>query len=287
MITLPDEIIPAVSDLTANNILVVADYGVGKSCLLASTGYLLADPEDKLRSIPCMRVTLSNWQDHKDFVKEVSKKPTDKYKGIGLDSLNVSYDHCSAWVMKNVKFNGITLSHPSENPQIAYPRVTNEFITWLREVTYLGYHVVATCHASVSEIKSKTGAIYNRWIPAFTGGAPSSTYSQVLKIFSIIGFMTLEEVVKPPTKITSLSKGKAIVDLRADSRGAADTEEARVINFGQSPHWLSNNKLNGFPDKVVLTDNWKEDWKILTEAWNTGDGHEVTETEVQTAELKI
>lgn len=288
MITLPDPdtAVPAVADLTANNILITGDYGIGKSGLLASTGYLIIDPESKMKSYPLKpaAVTVTTWQDHKDVIKELAKNPG-TYKGIGLDSLNVSYDQCTAWVMKNVKFNGVFLSHPSESPQAAYPRVTNEFITWLREVTYLNYHVVATCHTTIAEITSKNGSKYNRWIPAFTGSSTSSTYASVLKVFSIVGFMTMEEIVKPSTTITPMSKGKAVVDVRVDAT-RLDVKDTRVIHFSQSPNWLANNKLNSFPDKVVLTDNWAEDWDLLKAAWGKGDGHEEGEEEIKTEGLK-
>jgi hypothetical protein len=268
-IILPTEPVPAVQDLTANNILIEADYGMGKSGLLASTGYLLADPEDKLRAYPdILRVSLTNWQDHKDFVRLISTKPAGTYNGIGLDSLNISWDHCLTWVMKNSTFQGSKLTHPSENPQLCYPRITHEFITWLREVTYLGYHVIATCHVNIAEISDRRGNKYNRWVPAFTGGTPTSTYASIPKIFSIIGFMTLEAVEKPSTRMVL---GKAVVDVRSDASRLPSpdgtTKDSLVIRFDKSPNYLTNNKEGGFPDLVVLTDNYRDDWAILKAAW--------------------
>lgn len=282
MITLPKEPVPAIPDLTGNNILFTGDYGIGKSGLLASTDYLLADPEDKLKSYPCRRVVLTNWQDHLEFPKLVAKESPGTFKGIGLDSLNISYDHCLTWVMNTVRFNGVKLTHPSENPQTAYPRVTYEFINWLRSITYLGYHVIATCHVNVSEVRGRDGSSYNRWIPAFTGGSATSTYANVLKVFSIVGFMTMEDVAKPSVKQVM---GKAVVDLRADST-RINTEEKRVIHFDQSPNWLANNKFSGFPDKVVLTEDWKEDWDILVRSWGHGSG-EVVEEAVETTGQQV
>lgn len=276
-ITLPTSPVPAVRDLTANNILICGDFGIGKSGLLASTGYLLADPEDKLRAYECLRVKLSSWQDHLDFSKLIAaQKP--KVPGIGLDSLNVSYSQCSAWTMANVTFQGNRLKHPSENTQIAYPRVTHEFITWLQGITLLGYHVVATCHVNIVEIKTKN-AIRNRWVPAFVGGSAESTYGQVLRVFSVVGFMKLEEVERPAT---ASKMGKTPVpDLRADA-SRIETTEKRVISFKQSDNWLANNKHGAFPDTVELTDNWEEDWSILKAAWGTGSGsHEAVEEEIK------
>lgn len=285
-IVLPTEPLPAIQDLTANNILFCADYGMGKSGLLASTGYLIADPEDKMRAYPdVLRVTLTNWQDHKDFTKQVAAKPPGTFQGIGLDSLNISWDHCLTWVMKNIMFQGNRLTHPSENPQLCYPRITHEFITWLREVTYLGYHVVATCHVNIAEISDRKGNRYNRWVPAFTGGSPTSTYASIPKIFSIIGFMTLENVEKPSTRTVM---GKAVVDVRVDSTRVPDpkssAKDSLIIHFDKSPNWLSNNKEGGFPDIVVLTDNYHDDWPILKAAWGTGERHELAPEPIETAE---
>lgn len=284
MIILPDEVVPAISDLTANNILIYGDYGIGKSGLLASTGYLIANPEseNKIRQYPCLPVQLKNWQDHKDFVTALSKAEEGKYKGVGLDSLNISYDHCLTWVMANIKFNGLKLSHPSENPTTAYPRITMEFINWLREITYLGYHVVATCHSNITEVKSPSGYSFNSYIPSFTGGSATSTYAGVLKVFSVIGFMTMEEVEKPPT---ATKMGKQVVDVRADGSRIL-INEGRVIHFNQSKHWLANNKHGGFPDKVVLTNNWEDDWNILKESWGK-EGHTMVEEVVKTEGLEV
>ena len=290
-ITLPTEPVPAVLDLTANNLLIEGDYGIGKSGLLASTGYLLADPEDKLRAYPdLLRISLKNWQDHKDFVQAVAQKPAGSYNGIGLDSLNISYDHALTWCMKNVKFAGSMLNHPSENPQLAYPRITYEFINWLREVTLLGYHIIATCHTNIVEIRDKKGNLYNRWVPSFTGGSATSTYSSILKVFPLVGFMTMDEVEAPAQVLkpsTRMVMGKSVADTRVDASRIEDakTRMTRVIYFKQDPNWLVNNKFNGFPDRVVLTDRWQEDWELLQSAWGTGDTHEIASEPVETGNV--
>lgn len=276
---LPTEPLPAIPDLTGNNLLVVADYGMGKSGLLASTGYICGDPEDKLKSYPdVLRVTLTSWKDHLDFRDALAKAPG-RYPGIGLDNINVSYDHATTWVMKHVKFAGNFLTHPSENPQLCYPRITHEFITWLRDMTLLKYHVVATCHCNVVEIRDKKGSLYNRWVPAFVGGSARSTYAEVLKTFSIVGFMTLEDVIKPSTRMVM---GKSVADVRTDSSRIepAETELRRVIYFRQDPNWLANNKFGGFPDSVILPTDWREDWNTLREAWGSAETHGVASEEV-------
>jgi hypothetical protein len=292
-ITLPDKPIPAVSDLTGNNILIVGDYGVGKSGLLASTStggsdvplserYILLDPQDKLRAYPdLLRVTVKSWPEHKEFLNLLAKVKPGTYAGIGLDVLNISYDQCLLWCMKNIKFAGSFLSHPSENPQIAYPRVTIEFISWVRDITLLGFHVIASCHVNLAPIRDKKGNAYDRWIPGFVGGSPNSTYSEILKIFPIVGFMAVDSVEKQAISPAAkrLVMGKMVPDTRSDASRLDETEMAHVIYFKQDPLFLANNKFGGFPDRVVLTENWQDDWRLLQEAWGSGDKHEIMDEE--------
>lgn len=281
MITLPNEVVPAVQDITAYHFLIQGDPGIGKSGLLASIpDYLLIDPEDKMRGYPGLKTVLRNWKDHLDLPNVLARAPRDLYAGIGLDSLNVSYDHCTSWIMTNNKFSGVSYSHPGEAPQgQAWNRITAEFLRWLRDITILGYHIVATCHTNITEVKTRNVA-YNRWIPAFPGGSPTSTYFGVIKAFDIVGFMCIEDVVKPPTKQVF---GKTVVDVRADVSDLV-AEESRVIHFDESPYWLANNRGGQLPDTVVLTNRWQDDWRLIVQAWGTGAGvHGLAEEEVETS----
>lgn len=82
--------------------------------------------------------------------------------------------------------------------------------------------------------------------------------------------------------------GKAVVDMRVDSTRIPDpkssTKDSLVIHFDKSPNWLSNNKEGGFPDIVILTDNYHEDWPILKAAWGTGERHELASEPIETSE---
>ena len=82
--------------------------------------------------------------------------------------------------------------------------------------------------------------------------------------------------------------GKSIVDLRFDSTRIpdpkSDAKDSLVIHFNKSPNYLTNNKEGGFPDIVVLTDNYREDWAILKEAWGAGERHELAVEPIETAE---
>lgn len=283
MITLPTEELPAISNITAGNILIYGDYGIGKSGLLASTKYLIANPEaeNKIRQYPCLSIQLNSWQDHLDFTKALGAAEEGQYPGIGLDSLNISYDYCLAYVMSKVRFNGTLLTHPSENPTMCYPRITMEFIAWLRELTILGYHVIATAHSNISEVKVG-GYSYNCFVPAFTGASPTSTYSGVLKVFSTVGYMRMEEAEEKPPTIKKL--GKDAVDIRGDASRIGS--EARVIHFKASKYWLANNKREAFPDKVKLPENWADDWKVLQESWGKR-GHTISKEEITSGGLEV
>jgi len=275
-VILPTEPIPAIKTWEAFDLLIIGDKSIGKSGFLASIpNYLLLDPEDGMDSYPGYKIKLTNWQDHLDVLRLLSDAPKGKYAGVGLDTLNSSYDLCSIAVCKKLK-----VSHPSEVPHGGgWGRVTTEFTNWLTAMRLLGYHIVGTCHSTITEVKILARA-YNRWIPAFVGGGPSSTYAGVLKKFKILGFMTFDEVTKPATRIADPKTGKMVVDVRVDATDV--TVETRVIHFKPSNYWIAGDTSHMLPDKIILSDRWEEDWARFTEAWGTGQGHTLVEEEIQT-----
>lgn len=267
-ITLPSEPTPAVETWEAYPFLIIADKSVGKSGFLASIpDYLLCDPEGGLRGYPGLKVELQTWQDHLELLDKLSKAGRGSYAGLGLDSLNVSYDLCSIFKCQQMK-----VSHPSEVPHgNGWGRITAEFNNWLTQIRLLGYHIVATCHSTIMEV-SISSRQYNRWVPAFVGGGPSSTYQQVLKKFKVIGFMTMEEVVKPPARQVRTDQGgiREQTDVRADVTDLK-ASEGRVIHFAPSSYWIAGDTSHMLPKKVTLSDDWREDWAKVVQAWGTGE----------------
>jgi hypothetical protein len=285
MITLPTESVPATQNITDYNFLIMGDPGIGKSSLLASIpNYLLVDPIFGMKGLPGLKVNLGSWQDHLDLPERLSKIPRGAYAGIGLDTLNISYDICSAYVSKILK-----ISHPSEMAHgTGWTRVTTEYTKWLQSMTLLGYHIVATCHTTIMEVKLNTRT-YNRWIPAFVGGSAQSAYANTLKLFDIKGLMCTELIASPPVRQTVTKEGgvKSTVDTRVDMTDLQFTE-GRVIHFAPSNNWLAGDTSQMLPDKVVLGTDWREDWNLILKAWGSeGRGHTVLDEVVETTGQQV
>ena len=285
MITLPTEPLPATTDITAFNMLLMGDPGIGKSSFLASIpNYLLVDPINGMKGLPGLKVQLQSWNDHLDLPEKLSKIPRGAYAGIGLDLLNISYDICSAYITKILKVN-----HPSELAHgTGWTRVTTEFTKWLQSMTLLGYHIVGTCHTTIMEVRLNTRQ-YNRWIPAFVGGSAQSAYANTLKLFDIKGFMCTEMIAAPPVRQATTKEGgiKSTVDTRVDMSDLQFTEN-RVIHFTPSNNWLAGDTSQMLPNKVVLGTDWREDWNMILKAWGSeGKGMTVLDESVETTGQQV
>jgi hypothetical protein len=285
MIKLPIDIVPAITDWTAYPWLVMGDPGIGKSGLLASIpDYLLVDPELGLQGYPGLKVQLNDWADHLALRDQLVRSKGAGFKGLALDSLNVSYDHASKHVTDELR-----IKHPSDLAHgTGWTRVTTEFINWLRSMKMLGLPIIATCHTSIVEVNVRN-VKYNKWVPAFVGGSPGSTFAHIQKIFDIVGFMTLEEVIAPPTKKTISKSGgvTTTVDIRTDTTDLL-MKETRVIHFAPSTYWTAQDTSGQLPDKVFLTDDWRQDWPLIQAAWGTGDrAHRLAEEPVHTEGLEV
>jgi len=285
-IILPTEPRPAVrQEITDYNFCIMGDPGIGKSRLLASIpNYLLIDPIFGMKGMPGLVVNLQSWADHLELPEKLGRMPKGAYAGIGLDMLNISYDLCSAHICRLLK-----ISHPSELAHgTGWTRVTTEFTKWLQNMTLLGYHLVATCHTTITEVTVGSRQ-YSRWIPAFVGGSAQSAYANTLKLFDIKGFMCMDTIMTPPTKKTVTKEGgvKATVDTRVDVSDLL-VSEARVIHFAPSNSWLAGDTSQMLPKKVILTDDWREDWALIKEAWGTGEGaHQMADQDIETGGQQV
>jgi hypothetical protein len=143
--------------------------------------------------------------------------------------------------------------------------------------------MVATCHSTIMEVNIQSRQ-YNRWIPAFVGGGPTSTYGGVLKKFKVLGFMTMEDVVKPSARQIRTDQGgiREQIDVRVDTTDMV-SKEGRVIHFTPSNYWIAGDASHMLPDKVELSSDWREDWSRILAAWGTGEGaHQLAEADIKT-----
>lgn len=245
--------------------LFMAQQGMGKSSLMASIpGIIILDPDGGCRALPGFILDVKNWSDCLEAKRLLSKpEAIANYSWIGIDLLNLYYDYCSDYICKQ-----LGIKHPSDSDHgKAWSQVTQEFARWIRDMGNLGLPLVATCHINTTEITIKSRK-FNRYIPAFVGGGARSAYQRVLENFDIIGFITFDVKEVEPTKDVRKAVDPDIHTVNLSPQQATEFTETRVIHFQPSQYWEAEDTSRQLPPKVVLPEDWKEDWSTILTAWN-------------------
>lgn len=275
---LPTEERPGITSPEAVPWLIVGPEGVGKTSLLVSQQIwlksqnlkpaLLLDPLAGARAHTVVGVELTSWNDHLEVARELElavKKGEKPYTWIQADLLNVSYDYCYDAILS--QYN---LKAPAESKDMGstWNIITREFVRWVRRLLATGIPLIGTAHVNFVEFKKKGGVSHHRAIPFFVGGGGTSTYSFMMKVFDVIGFMSNETFSIPISTMQTKSSITKSVDLRRDSDMLTE-EDRRVIHFYLSDEWIA--KPGRFlPEKVLLPQDWRKDWGEVMNAWNEG-----------------
>lgn len=255
---------------TAFKWLIMAESGMGKSSFLASIpNILITDPDAGCQALPGYIVQVRNWMDCKDLLKTLQKgENLSTYSWIGIDLLNVIYEFCY-----NSECKRMGVIYPSDldggkGHGKGWAIITKEFIGWLRDMGNLGLPLIGTCHINMVEVEVKARKFYKA-TPSFPGSGATSTYRRIKEAFDIVGYLTFD---------TDMQKVDQQKDLRKEIAPSAqmigltdkqmpELSTTRVIHFQPSQYWDAQDTSRQLPSKVTLSDNWEEDWGIITKEW--------------------
>jgi hypothetical protein len=246
--------------------LFMAQQGMGKSSLLASVpNILIVDPDKGCRALPGYVADVTNWQDCLELVRLLKKdKATERYSWIGIDLLNIIYDYCSEYICTQ-----LGIKHPSDSDHgKAWSRITQDFAHWIRDMGNLGLPIMATCHVNTTEITVK-GRKFTRYIPAFVGGGARSAYQRVLENFDIIGYLAFDITVESPVKDIRQAADPNIHLINVGPAQKIEPTDTRVIHFQPSQYWEGEDTSRQLPAKVVLPEDWSQDWSCILEVWGS------------------
>jgi len=244
---------PTIEPKAYNWLFTGSTDGIGKSSLLASCqDLLILDPDQSCKALPGYILDIPNWRDALEALRTLQKGEF-PYSGIGIDNLNIFYDHLFLDFVKREK-------HPGDANDMGktWNKLTREWITWLRSLraTVPNGYFIATAHTNIIEISIKSQK-FNKYVPAIPGGGPRGAYRQTMELFDITGFITREageEAGKPPK------------DARQEILRLT-TEERIVVHFLPSVYWEAKDNSRQLPFKIELTDNWQEDWNLILNNW--------------------
>jgi len=234
--------------------------GIGKSSLGASIPeILICDPDYSCKALPGFIVNIEDWRQAIDLLKTLQKGFPEKYSGIFLDNLNIFHDLLFADFIKRE-------GHPADKNDMGktWSKLTKEYISWLRDMrrTCPNKLFVASAHSNMIEVKIKN-VPFSRYVPAIPGGGPRGAYRQTMESFDIIGFMNKEtgKTISPPK------------DARADlsTIPISEGKEELVIHFYGSQYYEAKDNSHRLPESVKLTNDWRDDWKMILEAFMKGE----------------
>ena len=252
--------------------------GIGCSSLLASIQHYLdaQTPQEKALYIDCdpsqsmmahsnYRVSPKNWKEFLDYCKLAVASPDFTY--ICIDHLHAAYEW--SWDVSCDKW-GVT--HPSEAGSLGkgdmgktWGNFTKDYMTpishLMAECRRANKGFVASCRSVNSQVSFK-GSTYNLWVPSFIGGSARSTYARIVDLFPLIGFIHLEGITAPPTKMTDVK----VVDLRA-AAGPQEIKESRILNFNKGKHWEAKDRSRRFKEPITLPEDYREDWTLIEDIW--------------------
>lgn len=122
---------------------------------------------------------------------------------------------------------------------------------------------VASCRSVNSQVFYKNQT-YNLWVPSFVGSSARSTYARILDIFPLIGFIHLEGITAPPTKMTDVK----VIDMKATAGPQGlDVEEKHILEFNKGKHWEAKDRSRRFNKPIELPSDYKEDWETIVNIW--------------------
>jgi len=251
---------PSTDSLSKYGLLIHGPGGVGKSSFAVSLNiwlesqslppayYLDMDVQEGLIAHELYKSRPTDLDEYESLVAQLVKSKDFSY--VVVDPINELYN----FIFENeCRKAGVT--HPVEKgdfSRMIWHKISTQLTSHIKDIMRSGKGFIATCKSITSE-QSISGKQITRWIPDFGGRA----YSIIDSAFPLIGFMSFQTTYK-------VSPGKSsekVTDLMESER--------RVILFNPSQYWSAKSRSSKLGrEPIVLSENWQEDWEILTKYWN-------------------
>ena len=173
-------------DLKGKYVLVYSQPKVGKTSFAASfPRNLLLAFEKGYNAIGGIRaVDINKWSDAKLVLRQLAKPEAQKmYDTVTIDTTSIAWDLCEQFICAQAgvqKINEIPWGQ-------GYTQLTQEFESFLRQITMLGYGLVLITHVDV-----RKETIDNNEIEFFSPSLNKRCYPICNRIVDIIGYIGVE-----------------------------------------------------------------------------------------------
>jgi len=256
--TIPAEPRAAEERLSNYKILIHGTSGIGKTTLLASVpNVLILDTERGTLARGGYIAEITSWPQFVEAVEIIEKGGASRFKTIAIDTLDSLYNLLWDWALPKMG-----VGYPSEVTQgSGWDKLTGTFMKELNRLKLFPMGLICTAHTMITTVKVKgTGAEYSLFQPAFVGSSARSTYKRVIDAFDLIGFMRTERMETVPKKAHD---SRTSPDMRV--LGVTE-KDVRILDFTPSNEWEAKDR-SGLLGKIILPDDWREDWNTIEEVW--------------------
>lgn len=173
--------------------LIYGEKKIGKTSLASKFPdalFFMFEPGGK--GLEIYQVQINKWEDFKGYVKAL--KTTDKYETVVIDTINIAYEMCMAYVGRQHGFE-----HPSENNDFgqSWKRVSTEFEKVILDLVSTGRGVMFISHAVASEFIRPNGKTFNKIVPSMASQAQKfvSAFVDIIAYYGYYGsdrFLTIQ-----------------------------------------------------------------------------------------------
>lgn len=208
--------------------LIYGEKKIGKTSLAAQFPdalFMMFEPGGKGLSI--YQKPLTSWAEFKEYVNLLRADPSERFKTVVIDTVDIAYDQCMEYVGKRSGF-----SHPGEMNDFgkSWQMVSREFTKVINDLVHTGRGVMFLSHAKESEFQEATGAKHNKIIPTMSNQARNFVTGFV-DVIAYYGYYGSERLLT--------IRGSDTVDAghRVDGKFLVQDSDERVfsIPMGNSP----------------------------------------------------
>jgi len=160
-LSLPDEPLEPVNDISKCSILIHGESGIGKSSLAASfEDPLFLNTEPGGKGLRVNRVEVQNWSEFKGYVTLIRRST--EHRTIVVDTVNRSYEMAFKFTCDR-----LGVDHPSEgNYGDIWNAIEKEWTDEMLRLMKSGRGVIFISHSELAEFQSRRGQAYNKIVPA-------------------------------------------------------------------------------------------------------------------------